>query len=241
MCLGSGKIMKLLALVPAYNEEKRIADTIGALKSLSSVSEVVVADDCSSDDTVNEAKKAGATVIEHKYNLGKGQSLNKALESLEMSKYSGVILADGDLASSAAEFKHLIEGFEQGSADMLIAGFGKPKKKGGFGLVKGLARWAIKKYGGSEQFKTPLSGQRLLATGILKDILPLAPGFGMEVDMTLKALKAGYKVREVPTKMTHDETGRNLAGFKHRGRQFVDILKVTCKVILRTPTLRRRT
>jgi len=221
--------MKLLALIPAYNEEKKITQTIKALESLSGVSEVVVADDCSSDNTVNEAKNAGAIVIEHKSNLGKGQSLNKAFESLELSQFSGVILADGDLASSAVEFKHLIEAYERDSADMVIAGFGEPKKKGGFGLVKGLARWAIKKYGGGEEFKTPLSGQRLLATGILKDILPLAGGFGMEVDMTLKALKAGYKVKEVPTKMTHNETGRNLAGFKHRGRQFLDILRVVIK------------
>ncbi len=219
--------MKILAIVPTYNEEKRIVSTVNALKSLPEISKVIVADDGSQDQTFTEAKKATQYVISHKKNFGKGGSINKTLESLDINGVSGVIFADGDLGESAKEFAYLIRAFNKGN-DMLIAGFGPPTKKGGFGLVKGLSNWAIKRYGG-QKMQTPLSGQRLLSKELVKKLKPFASGFGLEVDMTIRALRAGFKVKEVPTKMSHDETGRDLASFVHRGRQFFDILKVTLR------------
>lgn len=224
----SGLRTRLLALVPTYNEEKIIADTIGALKGLGSVIKVVVVDDCSSDKTVDIAKEAGAEVIVHPKNLGKGLSLDSALWQIDLASIDAVILADGDLGKTAAEFKHLIDAYSPEETGLIIAAFGKPKKKGGFGLVKGLASWAIKKHKGP-QVVSPLSGQRIIDTQLLPYLLPLAPGFGIEIDMTLKALKNGFKIIEVPTKMSHNETGRNLAGFMHRGRQFKDVLKEVVK------------
>lgn len=217
--------MKLLAIIPAYNEEDTIAETIGALKSLKEVSQIVVIDDCSLDKTAQEAAKTGCKVVRNSKNLGKGASLNKALSQLDLDGFTGILLADGDLGSSAAEFRQLTKAFEEGQCDLVIAGFGPPSKKGGFGLVKGLARRAIEKHGG-QLMQSPLSGQRLLSPRVLKSIMPLASGFGVEVDMTIRALENGFKVKEVPTAMAHKETGRDIRGFWHRARQFKDVLKV---------------
>lgn len=225
--------MKFLAIIPAYNEENTIAKTVEALKSLKEV-EVLVVDDCSTDKTAEQASKSGCKVITNPKNLGKGLSLNQALNGLNFDGYSGILLADGDLGSSAAEFNKLIKVFAEEGCDLVIAAFGPPTRKGGFGLVKGLARLAIKTNGG-RIMQTPLSGQRLLSTKCLKSVLPLASGFGVEVDMTIKALRAGLNVKEVPTAMSHKETGRNISGFWHRFRQFKDVLKVTLGVILRRP------
>jgi hypothetical protein len=48
----------------------------------------------------------------------------------------------------------------------------------------------------------------------------------VELGMTLRALQKDFKLVEVPTTMTHSETGRDLKGFLHRGRQFIDVIKV---------------
>jgi hypothetical protein len=53
----------------------------------------------------------------------------------------------------------------------------------------------------------------------------------MEVAMTVDALRAGLRVVEVPTTMSHRETGRDLAGFLHRGKQFRDILAAIARRI----------
>ena len=75
----------------------------------------------------------------------------------------------------------------------------------------------------------PLSGQRAMTKKVLLDVLPLSSGFGLEVGMSIRALRRGYRIVEVDTTMTHAETGRDLQGFLHRGRQFLDVLKVIIK------------
>ena len=57
----------------------------------------------------------------------------------------------------------------------------------------------------------------------MRAVRPIASGYGVEVALTIKALQAGLRVLEVPTTMTHRHTGRDVSGFLHRGRQFVDI------------------
>jgi hypothetical protein len=73
----------------------------------------------------------------------------------------------------------------------------------------------------------PLSGQRAIRRNVLDSVRPLAPGFGVEVAMTIDAVRAGFRVLEVPVAMEHAVTGRDVAGFLHRGRQGLDLLRAT--------------
>jgi hypothetical protein len=61
---------------------------------------------------------------------------------------------------------------------------------------------------------------------VLADVLPFAPGFGMELGMTIDAVRAGYRVIEIELELAHRASGRTLAGFAHRGRQLVDFVRV---------------
>ena len=54
-------------------------------------------------------------------------------------------------------------------------------------------------------------------------VTPFAFGYGVEVALTVRALRAGLAVLEVPTTMTHAATGRDMAGFVHRGRQYLHV------------------
>jgi hypothetical protein len=69
-----------------------------------------------------------------------------------------------------------------------------------------------------------LSGQRALDADTRAAVFPLAPGFGAETRMTIDAARAGIPVTEVELGLAHRASGRDLAGFLHRGRQFVDLL-----------------
>ncbi|MDO8886529.1 glycosyltransferase family 2 protein [Candidatus Oleimmundimicrobium sp.] len=213
---------KIVALIPAYNEGERIAKTVESLKKVSSITRIVVVDDCSTDDTAKKASEAGAEVFGLEENMGKGGALNKALKGLD---YDILLLIDGDLSESASEACKILEPVIDGSADMTIADFPKPDKKGGFGLVKGLARWGIWKLTGT-QMNEPLSGQRAIRRNVIESINKFSGGFGVEVGMTIDALQKGFKVKEIPTSMSHAETGRDIRGFMHRGHQFLDVFKV---------------
>ncbi|NLB18101.1 MAG: hypothetical protein GX825_05070 [Syntrophomonadaceae bacterium] len=91
-------------------------------------------------------------------------------------------------------------------------------------MVKRLASWGIAREG--LLVREPLSGQRAMTIEVLEAILPFHSGYGIEIGMTIRAVRNGYRVMEVPVNMSHAETGRDLKGFIHRGRQFLDVGKV---------------
>jgi len=64
-------------------------------------------------------------------------------------------------------------------------------------------------------------------------VRPFSSGYGAEVGITVRALRGGMKLVEVPTTMAHAATGRDIAGFAHRGRQFVHVASALARLALR--------
>jgi hypothetical protein len=132
------------------------------------------------------------------------------------------VLCDGDLGESASELVALRDAAARDEADLAIAVFTR-RAGGGFGLAVGFARWAIRRRTG-RSLDAPISGQRALNGATLRATLPFAPRFGMELGMTIDALRAGARVVEIPLALEHRATGRSVAGFIHRARQLADFL-----------------
>ena len=78
---------------------------------------------------------------------------------------------------------------------------------GGFGVALGFARWGIRSLCGVET-TAPISGQRAMRIEVLRATLPFARGYGMEVGMTVDAVRAGYRLREYEIDLSHRATGR---------------------------------
>lgn len=213
--------MKITALIPAHNESLRIGDTVRATLALEGVTSCVVIDDASEDDTAQVAEDAGAKVLRLYSNVGKGAALQFGATRSEDADV--VLLLDGDLGSTASEAAKLLAPVVAGTADMAIARFPRPAGKAGFGLVMDVARRAIARTGTGFDAQAPLSGQRAITRACLDATLPFGAGYGAEVVLTVRALRAGYRLVEVPTEMAHAATGRDLAGFTHRGKQFVHV------------------
>ncbi|NLT19691.1 MAG: glycosyltransferase family 2 protein [Syntrophomonadaceae bacterium] len=209
-------------VIPAYNEEMRIVSTLQAVLALDAFEQILVVNDGSTDHTSYQAKQLGVEVLEVDKNRGKGGAMNYSLPYI---KGDVVVFLDADLGDSAAEVQKVMAPVLAGHADLAIAAFPPAKKKGGFGLVKKTAARAIKK-AGDMQVNAPLSGQRVMTRDVLEAVTPFNEAYGVELGMTIRALRQGFRVVEVPTNMTHNETGRDLSGFIHRGKQFVDVLKV---------------
>lgn len=213
--------MDIAVLIPAHKEADRIAATVEAARSIPGVTRVVVVDDGSEDATPDLAERAGAKVVRLVFNVGKGAALEAGAARVENADV--VLLLDGDLAETAAQGALLLAPVLSGEADMAVARFPRPEGKAGFGLVKGLARWGIARLGGGFEPDAPLSGQRAMTQACFSVVRPFATGYGVEVALTVRALRAGFRIAEVETTMTHDATGRDVAGFVHRGRQFVHV------------------
>jgi glycosyltransferase involved in cell wall biosynthesis len=213
-------------LIPARDEAASIAATVSAARAIPGIDRVVVIDDGSRDATADLAAGAGAEVLRMPRIVGKGTALDAGL-ALVRADADVLLLLDGDLGATASQGALLLPPVLAGQADMTVAVFPPPGARAGFGLVRGLARLGIRTLGGSagKQFAAaaPLSGQRAMSRACWERVTPFAFGYGVEVALTVRALRADLRLVEVPTTMAHDATGRDFAGFRHRGRQFAHI------------------
>lgn len=104
-------------IIPAYNEEKTIADVIkGIRETLGSNCRLIIVDDASSDQTAEIAKMHGAEVLRHPYRMGNGASIKTGLRN---AKAEIVLLMDADLQHSPRDIPRLLE--YAAAFDMVIA------------------------------------------------------------------------------------------------------------------------
>ncbi len=216
----------LAAIVAARNEADQVANTVAALRAAFPTAAIWVADDASTDGTAEAALAAGAQVVSRGRPHGKGGNMTAATEAALSAEPPPelVLLCDGDLGASAGRLAPLLEAVQRGECDLAIAAFSR-RVGGGFGLALGFARWAIRRLCGVET-EASISGQRALRAETLRATLPFAAGFGMEIGMTVDAVRGGYRLREYELDLEHRATGRTLSGFLHRGAQLRDFARV---------------
>jgi glycosyltransferase involved in cell wall biosynthesis len=215
-----------VAVVAAHNEADSIAATLRALAGTIPGVELWVADDASGDGTPEAALAAGARVVSRRRPHGKGANVTAAAEAMlsDGPEPGVVLLCDGDLGDSAVELLRLVEAVEADECDLAVAAFAR-RVGGGFGVALGFARWAVRRRCGLEP-AAPISGQRAMHGALLRELLPFASGYGLEVGMTIDAARAGKRLREYELDLEHRPTGRDLAGFAHRALQLRDFVKV---------------
>ncbi len=213
-------------IVAARNEADRIGETLAALRGALPDAALWVADDASTDGTAEKAMAAGAQVISRGSPHGKGANVGAGVEAALSVQPPPrmVLLCDGDLGASAAHLAALVAAVERSECDLAVAAFSR-RLGGGFGVALRFGRWAIRRRCGLDTTAS-ISGQRAMRAELLQTILPFARGYGMEVGMTIDAVRAGYRLREYELDLTHRVTDRSLSGFAHRARQLADFVSV---------------
>jgi glycosyltransferase involved in cell wall biosynthesis len=217
---------ELAVVVAAHEEADRIAATVAALRRAFPGAAIWVGDDASRDGTAERAMTAGAQVLRRGRSHGKGGNVTAACEAALSADPPPrlVLLCDGDLGESAGKLTPLVEAVAAGECDLAVAMFAR-RVGGGFGLALGFARWAERRLCGFEA-RAPISGQRAMSATTLRTVLPFARGFGMEIGMTVDAVRAGARVGEYEVDLEHRATGRDAAGFAHRAVQLRDFALV---------------
>jgi glycosyltransferase involved in cell wall biosynthesis len=195
--------MKLSVIVPVFNEEETIEKIVERIKKvpLSAEKEIIVVDDCSADKTVdileNLKSKIDFKLIKHKRNQGKGAAINTGL-----SYVSGdfVLIQDADLEYDPKDYPALVEPFLSEKAEIVYGSrnlIKNPRSSDlyfwGGRLITFLFRIL---YGaGVSDINT---GYKIFKKGILESLDLKEKRFSFCEEVTLKALKRGYKIKEVP-------------------------------------------
>lgn len=208
-------------VIPAFNEEQRLADTIKAARNLPYPHEIICVNDGSLDNTGKIAEQFADVCIHLPTNCGKGEALQTGWKQ---AKGMYILSLDADLTETAAEAHVLLKPVMNKQADLTISKIAS-RGNGGRGLVKQRAQKAIHKHTGV-WLESPLSGQRAFQRRWLRLLLSRPYyRFGIETMMCLHMIKGGAKLLEIETTMAHREMGRSVTGMLHRMKQWMHIEK----------------
>ncbi|KAF5086510.1 Undecaprenyl-phosphate 4-deoxy-4-formamido-L-arabinose transferase [anaerobic digester metagenome] len=182
--------MTVSVIIPAYNESNTIEHVVNTVRSINYVSETIVVDDGSTDDTAEIAETAGAKVIKHSTNKGKGAAIKTGFKK---SNGDIAVFLDGDLHTLTVEqVEKIIKPILNGEADIT-----KTKFKREAGRVTELTAKPLLKFFFPElKFDQPLSGQFAAKRSFLNSI-NLEDDYGVDVGIVLDADVRGMRVKEV--------------------------------------------
>lgn len=197
---------RCIALIPAYNEAVRVGEVVAQARP--HVEEVVVIDDGSTDATVAVAEQAGAKVLRHPQNRGKGAAIATALEYFGRSNVEMAILLDADGQHDPSEINKFIDAAERERADVVVGNR--------MGDVRGMPRIRLWTNQFTSRVTSRLAGQRipdsqcgfrLLRRTVLTDLKLSTARFETETEMLIQAGRGGHKIVSVPVRTIY-EPGR---------------------------------
>jgi len=211
-------------IIPAYNEGEIIADIVKQIRTLYSDFEVIVINDGSADNTATEAKKAGATVYSHPYNIGNGAAIKSGIRVA-----SGDILVflDGDGQHHPEDIEKLIQNFPE--YDMVV---GARTLSGQASICRALGNkiytW-FASYVAKFSIKDLTSGFRAIKLSAARNFLYLLPNtYSYPTTLTLGVLRSGMSVKYVPIKIRKRKTGRSNIKIVADGVRFFIIITKIC-------------
>ncbi|HLV19762.1 MAG TPA: glycosyltransferase family 2 protein [Polyangiaceae bacterium] len=207
--------MSPLVLVPAYQAARTITSVVTGLERVvgASIREIVVVDDGSTDDTARLAERAGATVLRHPGNLGKGAALRTGLEHAARCGAGVVVTVDADGQHPAEAAQVVLD--HPAPRDALVLG------------VRDLARDGAPRANRTSNaisnfFVSAFTGQRLLDTQCGLRRYPVertlalgmrSDGYAFETEVLLRACRAGVPIAQVPVRVYYPPPRERVSHF----------------------------
>ncbi len=186
----------IAVLLPCYNEEGAIGDTIRQFRSVLPDSDIYVYDNNSTDGTVNEALEAGANV-KFEYRQGKGEVVRRMFSDIDADIY---IMADGDNTYDADAAPNLIQQLIGNDLDMVIGSRSIAKASYPSGHILGNKAFsALINQFFDASLTDVFSGYRVMSKRFVKTIPVSSDGFQIETELTVHALQQKIPIKEVPT------------------------------------------
>ena len=237
--VNGGGLMKVCAVIAAYNEGPNIGRVVGGVRQvLSPGDEVLVVDDGSTDDTSEQAEAAGARVVRQQPNRGKGKAIVRGLREASADV---VVVLDGDGQDPPEEIPLLLQGIEQGADLVNGSKFIGRLKEGAISRPNYYGNlfmsWLI-----SVLFATRItdsqSGFRAFRMEKLRGMSFSATEYEIETEMLIRAIKSNWRIVEVA--VTRNRRAAGTTSFK-RVRNGMRILLTILRLrFSREPILRSR-
>lgn len=225
-----------LVLIPAFNEAVRIGGVVENVRRTLPHMPVLVVDDGSRDDTAAIAKKHGAIVVSHPFNMGYGVAIQTGYKYALAHDYEYLVQIDGDGQHDPTCIPELLAVLRQGEADFVLGSrFLGSSYRPPFARRVGMAlfRWIVSRVTGRFVTDTT-SGFQAFNRDVIRfftsDIFPVDYP---DADMLIMLHRAGFSMREVPVRMYENSEGKSMhSGFKPLYYMFKMFLSI-CVTLMR--------
>jgi glycosyltransferase involved in cell wall biosynthesis len=205
--IGNGVIrggFSVCVIVPAFNEAGTIADVVRGARACQYVDDVVVVDDGSTDETVARAAQAGAHVLRHEQNRGKGHAVRTGLAFALDRPFTHVLLMDGDMQHRPADVPAMIEAARTRDVDLVVGErvFDKSQMPTSRYYSNVIGSRALSGFIGSE-VRDSQSGFRLIRSDVLRGMPLSSTGYEIETEMLIKLARRRAKMTSVPVQLSY--------------------------------------
>lgn len=207
---------EVLFVIPAYNEAKNIKKVLDEIKKDVSYADIVVVNDCSSDNTKEIVLESGVPCIDGIFNMKYAWAVQTGLKYAYQNNYDYVIQFDADGQHIAKEAVKLLDEMKKSNVDIVIGsrylknmGYsGSVFRKFGTKLFEILIKLFCK-----ERIADPVSGFQCLNKRVIEKYARMGeyPEFP-DANLVIEMLLSGYKIKEVPVKMRVREDGESMHG-----------------------------
>ncbi len=200
--------MRTLALIPCKNLEGVVGEVVKKVFDLGAGIDVLVIDDGSTDGTSRAARDAGAFVVAHSKNLGKGAALKTGFRYALDHGYDAVITMDGDGQHDPASIPFFIETFERTEADMVVG-----SRMHDVGEMPGLRIWTNRTTSrvvsllARTNIPDSQSGFRMIGAKLLRSIVGdlVTSRYDMESEILIRAGRRGFRIESTPIRSIYTD------------------------------------
>ena len=189
--------MRAAAVIPAFNEARSIAAVVDGV--LRAVDRVIVVDDGSTDETAERARAAGADVIVHPANQGKGHAVRKGIARVLEGDFTHVLLLDADMQHLPAEAAALLTEAERSGADIFLGErrFDRARMPASRYHANRIGSRVLSWFVGVPVRDTQC-GFRVFRVDALRPLTLTATGYEIETEMLVKVRRRGGRIASVP-------------------------------------------
>lgn len=225
--------MPIVACIPAYNEENSIRKTIYEVSQF--VDKVVVCDDGSNDKTSSVAESAGAFVIKHSKNQGKGAAMKSLFEFAKSASFDVMITIDADGQFLPEEIPKLTKPILENKSDVVIGyRFDDTTEMPGYRKFGNKMLDKMTNLASDLPFKDTQSGFRAYSREAIEKIQFKTDGFGADSEILVDAAKKRLKISEEKATVIYNTGERTSTKnpISHTGEVIVSLIEL---IAIRSP------
>lgn len=229
-------MQRVIVIIPAFNEEERIAAVVAGIRVAVPAVDILVVNDGSRDATVANARQAGAIVVSHPFNMGYGVSIQTGYKYALRHGYDYLVQIDGDGQHDPAHIPQLLGIVESGEADFVLGSRFLSTSSYRPPLLRRLGMAFFRKIV-SLVIRQPMtdctSGYQAFNREVMQFFAgELFPCDYPDADVLISLHLAGFCIREIPVRMYANAAGKSMhSGLKPLYYVFKMLLSITVTLL----------